>query len=391
MKTLISFFLVFTLIGLVSSIVLLPDEASAMPGFARKYDAPCSSCHVAFPKLNEFGIAFRQRGYRMEKEGPGEPVWKLKGIPIGGIAQAAYEFKNDEGAIPPAPKQSSKAEVTEVEFFYGGVLGPNISFFGDFGADVAAGESLTPDVAFIIFDDLISDSRLNLKMGGFDVDFPFLSDPRSVTLSPYLVRISADPTEEGVTLGRRGAEVNGFLKNTATRYAVGVGNAKVANSTNEFRAVHAWITETVELMGFNQTMGALVSLDQNGDKSAGTDNDTQAYGLALDLHYGLTGLVLGYYYYDGNKDATVDPVRVVNSGLVELLHSFTQDLVGVVRYDFQNSAGTEASKNQFTGDLQYFFHPNVRGQAEFSYLTDDDGLGNNTDVKTATLAVTFGF
>lgn len=328
------FFFVFTAVESIG-----PNTASAMPAFARKYDSPCSSCHVAFPKLNEFGIAFKQRGYRMEDEGPGDPVWKLTSIPLGGMAQAVYEYKRDELADP---KQSSEAAVSEVEFFFGGVLGPNISFFGDFGADVRAGESLTPDLAFVIFDDLISDGRLNLKMGGFDVDFPFLSDPRSPTLAPYLARINADG-EEGVTLGRRGVEINGFFEGTGTRYAAGVGNTSaLEGESNSLRAAHAWVTQTIELMGFNQTVGALISLDRNGDKTTATDDNTRSYGGVLDLHYGLTGLIAGYYHYNGGVSETP---RVVNSGLVELLHSLTQDLVTVVRYDFQDAAGSKREKS----------------------------------------------
>lgn len=364
--------------------VLLSPDAYAMPGFARKYDSPCSSCHVAFPKLNEFGIAFKQRGYRMADEGPGEPVWKLPGIPVGGMAAVEYAFRDDETA---EPERSSAAAVAEVEFFFGGVLGPNLSFFGDFGADVTAGESLTPDLAFLIFDDLVSDSRLNLKVGGFDVDFPFLSDPRSLTATGYLVRIAADGAE-GVSLGRRGAEVNGYLP-TMTRYAIGIGNAAaLENDTNQLRAVHAWVAQSIELLGFDQTVGLLYSADRNGDTSVGTDDDTRAYGATLDLHYGLTGLVLGYFRYDGGMSEGDPEIR---SGLAELLHAIRPELVGVARFDFQDDADSEAERRQYTVSLTYLFEPNVKTVAELSVLKDTDAGGDNLDATTALLAAVFGF
>jgi hypothetical protein len=31
----------------------------AIPAFARKYSLPCSACHEAWPKLNNFGQVFR--------------------------------------------------------------------------------------------------------------------------------------------------------------------------------------------------------------------------------------------------------------------------------------------------------------------------------------------
>src|SRR5262249_51703021 len=37
----------------------------AMPMFARKLGAPCSTCHTSPPRLNETGYQFRAAGYRM--------------------------------------------------------------------------------------------------------------------------------------------------------------------------------------------------------------------------------------------------------------------------------------------------------------------------------------
>src|SRR5438067_9477683 len=51
------------------------QEARAIPAFARKYDLPCSACHEAWPKLNDFGIAFRDRGYQLGNE-KDSPIWQ---------------------------------------------------------------------------------------------------------------------------------------------------------------------------------------------------------------------------------------------------------------------------------------------------------------------------
>ncbi len=37
----------------------------AIPAFARKYGMPCSACHEAWPKLNNFGQTFKDNGYQM--------------------------------------------------------------------------------------------------------------------------------------------------------------------------------------------------------------------------------------------------------------------------------------------------------------------------------------
>ncbi len=40
-------------------------RVTAIPAFARKYGLPCSACHTAWPKLNNFGMTFRDNGYQL--------------------------------------------------------------------------------------------------------------------------------------------------------------------------------------------------------------------------------------------------------------------------------------------------------------------------------------
>src|ERR1700752_801012 len=47
----------------------------AIPAFARKYGLPCSACHTAWPELNYFWMAFRDRGYQLGNERD-SPVWQ---------------------------------------------------------------------------------------------------------------------------------------------------------------------------------------------------------------------------------------------------------------------------------------------------------------------------
>ena len=58
--------------------VLVGTDAWAIPAFARKYQTSCQTCHIAYPKLNPFGNAFRLRGYRM----PGETEDLVKEVPV---------------------------------------------------------------------------------------------------------------------------------------------------------------------------------------------------------------------------------------------------------------------------------------------------------------------
>ena len=77
------------LLGAFIPAALLTPRATAavtIPAFARQYRTGCSTCHVAAPKLNVLGEAFRLNGYRMpenaallRKEAPvplGEEPWE---------------------------------------------------------------------------------------------------------------------------------------------------------------------------------------------------------------------------------------------------------------------------------------------------------------------------
>ena len=62
------------------------STAHAVPAFARKYQTSCQTCHIVFPKLNAFGVAFRLRGYRM----PGETEEMVKQPPVS-LGAPAYK------------------------------------------------------------------------------------------------------------------------------------------------------------------------------------------------------------------------------------------------------------------------------------------------------------
>ena len=53
---------VFFGLGLFSPVV------SALPLFARKTGLSCSTCHEVWPRLNDFGQNFRDRGYRLKRD-----------------------------------------------------------------------------------------------------------------------------------------------------------------------------------------------------------------------------------------------------------------------------------------------------------------------------------
>ena len=137
----------------VAGFLLFAAEAAAVPAFARKYQTSCQTCHVAYPKLNTFGQAFRLLGYRM----PGETEDQVKqpDVPLGSSAyKRVWPKAVWPGTIPAhlplslitefLVENSSALEDDEVEKVEGdflfpaevvlvaaGTAGDNISSFGE--------------------------------------------------------------------------------------------------------------------------------------------------------------------------------------------------------------------------------------------------------------------
>jgi len=128
-------------------------SAQAIPAFARKYHTSCQTCHIAFPKLNPFGQAFRLRGYHL----PDETEDTIKEPPIV-LGAPAYKklwpqtvWPSDMPGTVPLSVSTIFSDVTqrttedgesntikndlhfpeEVSILSGGTLGDSLSFFGE--------------------------------------------------------------------------------------------------------------------------------------------------------------------------------------------------------------------------------------------------------------------
>ena len=66
-KTLLMFLSFFALASV--AVFFSPKAANAYPGFARKYNFPCSFCHIQWPKLADTGHFFKDRGFMLSTTG----------------------------------------------------------------------------------------------------------------------------------------------------------------------------------------------------------------------------------------------------------------------------------------------------------------------------------
>jgi len=215
-----------SLMVLVLALVLcvLPRKGKAIPAFSRQYNTSCGTCHVDFPKLNDFGKAFKDAGFKfpaddeiMMKVPPvmlGAPaqaemwphtIWpgKIPGLPPIGLRFNTYfqTVSRNRGNLLFAPTGSTvpavPATIPRTDFetglfsiFTAGNFGSDIAFWVDDDLSVAGanangglGDGYLRFVNLGRLAHLPQDS-LSLRVGQFELDLPF-TQARSINISPY--------------------------------------------------------------------------------------------------------------------------------------------------------------------------------------------------------------
>ena len=230
---------------LALAFVVVP-YSHAIPPFARQYGTSCTTCHIDFPKLNDFGKAFKDAGFKFPKDDEdfikvppvmlGAPaqkeqfprtVWPgvIQGMPPIGFRYANFfqvvsKNRNDFNTGEFIPRTDFQNGTFSI--FLAGNFGSGIAYWidddiavGGSGADGGMGDAYLKFVDIGRFLKLPKDS-LSLRMGQFELDLP-LSPARSWNLSGWdilsqpNVGTGADFVNNGFTMdaGAQGIEFSG--------------------------------------------------------------------------------------------------------------------------------------------------------------------------------------
>lgn len=178
--------------------------AEAVPPFARKYKTSCQTCHVAYPKLNAFGEAFRRNGFYFPKGGDYEAtqeepvslgakankrrfpnaVWpgSIPGTAPIGFAVAA-DFRSGEQDEIKGDIQVPKI----VKIIMAGTMGEKISGWADLHL-VEDGAAGSPGRIYIQFNDLLKpivpEVEAHIRIGQFDPDLVLANSHRILSINP---------------------------------------------------------------------------------------------------------------------------------------------------------------------------------------------------------------
>ncbi len=276
------------LVLIFTAAFLLPEQGQAIPAFARQYQTSCTTCHSDFPKLNDFGKAFKDAGFKFpaddetfikvppvmlgseqQKQLWPKVVWpgSIPGLPPIGLrmntffqvlgknrnAFAPFLVNGDTGVPALVPKTDFETGLFSI--FTAGNFGSDIAFWVDDDLSVAGansngglGDGYLRFVNVSRFMHLPKDS-VSLRVGQFELDLPF-SQARSYNISPWDIYTQAN---FGV--------VNSLFPN----------NAQFVNNTFAF----AGAGQGIEIAGGHQYGGyhysiAFINQNTGGVPDAGT-------------------------------------------------------------------------------------------------------------------------
>lgn len=381
--------------------------AYAIPAFARKYNLPCSACHEAWPKLNNFGQVFRDNGYQLGN-GRDSPIWQNPSywpITIRITPQWHRESASNQKVDSIAGNGGSTAiektitshgfDLSGIDIWTAGTLYKNISFSVLPSSDSSA--TFHFENAWVRFDNLGGSPWANVKFGKFELDnmisekrFLFLSSNGGVyQLYHFLpveekafVASGANPLNPGFGLGDNqvGIELAGHSPNSYTRYSlallsstdgsVGVQNSAVDGFAAVSRAfeigglglerVGAYAYFGERPTSFNTTGGTAIT-------GAGFDNKS-FYRAGLDAVFYVGKVDFSLFYLHGQENAHLGTgtagnmplpagarAPTWNGGFVETHYTLNPQLIFVQRDEFVRvSRQALASDPATLGDLDTY-------------------------------------
>src|SRR5215831_14345944 len=318
-------------------------KVHAIPAFSRQYQTSCSTCHVDFPKLNDFGKAFKDAGFKFPKSD--EDFIKVPPVMLGAPAQKELWPKTIwPGTIPgnlpigiryanffqvvsrnrnkffPPSEGSPGIPRTDFQngtlsFFMAGNFGSDIAFWvdddisvGGSGADGGLGDGYLKFVNISRFLKLPTDS-LNLRFGQFELDLPF-SPARSWNLSGWDIYDQPNIGVANPTLGTptvnnafalsnaaQGVEFSGGHTYRGYHYSLAIVNQNTGGTPGAGNNVPPIVSYTSD-SNFKDLYGRL-SYRFNLERDKANRNEIQAAGTTGPRDH--TYLNVGTLYFYGRS------------------------------------------------------------------------------------------
>ena len=226
--------LAFFVIGLFSTV------AHGIPAFARKTGLACSACHEVWPRLNDFGQNFRDRGYKLRRDRDAPVEQDPSYWPIAFRTTAGYQFLR-QALVPtdagPITTNTGTFGFTGLDIWAAGTLGDKLAFaitytpgLGGTGFQLAGNPgSGDLETAWIGINDIGVQDWFNLRVGKHALDLP-IDEHRQISLTSgynvYHFQLVNSTTTFQPGNNQAGVELYGHSDLSRVRYSISLVNER---------------------------------------------------------------------------------------------------------------------------------------------------------------------
>lgn len=372
--------------------LLFASSAEAVPAFARRLNKPCSSCHTAWPLLNQTGRKFRENGFKLNRKDEPESIineflkWD-ETVPVSAIVVSRPFDEKSSG-------DRKLRALHEVEVMISGPVAKDISAFFEFEAEdednfevkVAHGRAGYHPTEW-----------LNFVVGWGDV---FVADPYD-TLSG--ARRLTRGRNSVIDQSFGGADNSGKLRSNRQSIQVygrpieqlfyNIGYSAVADETEGPKPKNVNARIAFDVMP-GVMIGAFGFAGECPFEAANcsTARDFTRFGFDAQVDY--QNFRLMGAYISANDDNAAATAEVDNTAwYITGAYIYKRDnrpfLVPMVRFDqYEKNDGAD-DYSELTLNVSYYFKENVKIFAE--YWNQLDVPAGSTEDERITLQIAIGF
>jgi hypothetical protein len=366
---------------------VLAAPSHAIPAFARKYGFNCAMCHIAWPKLNDFGQKFRMNGYQI----PGQEELEKTVLQVGGpplSLRTSAGFTNDAFMPSLAEPGISQWQINGLDILGGGIIGLNKGFFlaylpqieGGNGVEAQAAEM---EQANVIFTRLRS-TYLNARIGRYEGAYLAFSSLRRISISPYEIYefngspdVSAPDTRGSLNDFRlgdtaTGLEITGWGR-SQWQYAIGSVNGSRGNTADDGPSDYYIRGAYIAGPGFGQSAGQRFGFTTYFGRARAmgimTKHGFTRLGLDANLNKAPFNAQIQYIWGQdtGGFNAFVpDKPYKISGGFVELNY-FAMESAIFARYDWVSTPSEDDHGiTRITAGWRHHLEHNLMLQLEYS-------------------------
>src|ERR1035441_3689884 len=291
----------------LAATVLSASKSFAIPAFSRMYGTSCSTCHIDFPKLNDFGKAFKDAGFKFPKDDEsmikippvmlGAPanselwpkaIWPgvIPGIPpIGlrynnyfqytGTSSSKFNQLLPPGTVPPFIP-TTDFQTGFFSIFTAGNFGSDIAFWVDDDISVSgANANGGLGEAYLKFVNVgrfmkLPENALNLRVGQMELDLPF-TQSKSIWISPYDIYSQANVGVVNPAFNQQ------FVNNSYTLAGAGQGiEFSGGRHTGGYNYSLAFINQNTSGVGQDANWGSAYIPQATGSNNGGVGISSDA-------------------------------------------------------------------------------------------------------------------